>query len=64
MKPGTRVVKAGSPGVFGTVTGIEGGAVRVRWSEHFEQLVSPRKLIQVTQLPASLGRYLEEENTR
>lgn len=49
VKLGMRVVKAGSPGIQGTVVSQQGAKVRVRWSEHCASLVDPRKLIQVTQ---------------
>lgn len=50
MKIGSRVVKVGLPGILGTVTGTQGRMVHVTWSEHFSQLVDPRKLIQVTHI--------------
>jgi hypothetical protein len=37
--------------------------VLVEWSEHFKQFIDPRKLIQVTQLPEPLARYLKQEET-
>jgi hypothetical protein len=49
MKIGSRVVKAGLPGIFGTVTSTQGRMVLVEWSEHFKQFVDPRRLIQVSQ---------------
>jgi len=52
MKIGSRVVRAGLPGIVGTVTDVQGSKVRVEWSEHFSQFVDPRKLIP---LPASKG---------
>jgi hypothetical protein len=48
MKVGSRVVRAGLPGIQGTVVSQHGSKVRVYWSQHFSQLVDPRKLIPVT----------------
>lgn len=47
MRIGSRVVRAGLPGVEGTIVAIDGRKVRVYWSQHFSQLLDPRKLIQV-----------------
>jgi hypothetical protein len=58
---GTRVVRVGCPGIFGTVTGTQGRMVLVEWSGHFKQFIDPRKLIQVTQLPEPLARYVKRE---
>ena len=33
----------------------------VEWSGHFKQFIDPRKLIQVTQLPEPLARYVKRE---
>ena len=48
LRLGCRVVRVGLPGIEGTIVAIDGRKVRVYWSQHFSQLVDPRKLIQVT----------------